>query len=227
MGIAYNTSIVRDGLVLHLDAANVKSYPGSGTAWNDLSGNGNNGTLVNGVGYSVDNNGSLIFDGVDDYAQTNQVPQISTTASFEVVVNVESGSPYSNSWIMGREGCYRLTYGLYDIQWVCCTTNNAWYSSGTYVNVGPSIISKFVHIVVTFTGSRLQIYVNGTLANATTTDISGNILSNSNPFHIGKSLAGNVSYGKGKIPLIKCYSKLLSSVEIMQNFEALRGRYGI
>jgi hypothetical protein len=51
MGIFYNTSIARDGLVLHLDAANKKSYPGTGTTWKDLNGNGNNGTLINGVGY--------------------------------------------------------------------------------------------------------------------------------------------------------------------------------
>ena len=59
--------IVTDGLVLCLDAANPKSYPGSGTTWTDLSGNGNNGTLVNGVGYNSDNGGSLSFDGVNDY----------------------------------------------------------------------------------------------------------------------------------------------------------------
>ena len=47
MGIVYNTSIIRDGLVLHLDAANVKSYPGSGTTWTDLTGNSYNGQLVN------------------------------------------------------------------------------------------------------------------------------------------------------------------------------------
>ena len=67
MGIAYNTSIVRDGLVLHLDAANRKSYPGTGTVWTDLSGKGNHGTLMNGVGYSEYNKGSLVFDKIDDY----------------------------------------------------------------------------------------------------------------------------------------------------------------
>ena len=60
-------SIIDDGLVLYLDAANTKSYPGSGTTWTDLSGNGNNGTLENGVGYNSGNGGSLVFDGVDDY----------------------------------------------------------------------------------------------------------------------------------------------------------------
>ena len=63
MGTSYNPHIVSDGLVLCLDAANPRSYPGSGTSWYDLSGNGNNGTLVNGVGYSSDNAGSLVFDG--------------------------------------------------------------------------------------------------------------------------------------------------------------------
>jgi hypothetical protein len=52
MAISYNPRIVTDGLVLALDAGNPKSYPGSGTTWTDLSGNGNNGTLVNGVGYN-------------------------------------------------------------------------------------------------------------------------------------------------------------------------------
>jgi hypothetical protein len=69
MGIAYNPAIIRSNLVLCLDAANPKSYPGSGTTWTDLSGFGNNGTLINGVGYSSDNLGSLSFDGVNDYAK--------------------------------------------------------------------------------------------------------------------------------------------------------------
>jgi hypothetical protein len=63
MSLGHGASIVRDGLVLYLDATNPKSYPGSGTTWKDLSGNGNNGTLVNGVGYTDANKGSLVFDG--------------------------------------------------------------------------------------------------------------------------------------------------------------------
>lgn len=62
-----NPPIVTNGLVLYLDAANRQSYPGSGTTWNDLSGKGNNGTLINGPTFSNDNGGSIVFDGVDDY----------------------------------------------------------------------------------------------------------------------------------------------------------------
>jgi hypothetical protein len=66
MGLSHSPSIATNGLVLCLDAANRKSYPGSGTTWTDLSGNGNNGTLTNGPTYSSANGGSLSFDGTND-----------------------------------------------------------------------------------------------------------------------------------------------------------------
>ena len=68
MGVAYNTSIVRNGLVLYLDAANKKSYPATGTTWFDLSGNGRNGTLTNGPTYDGQ---SIVFDGIDDSSTAN------------------------------------------------------------------------------------------------------------------------------------------------------------
>ena len=67
MGFYRGPNIVKDGLVLHLDAANYKSYPGSGTTWSDLSGNGNNGTLTNGPTFDSGNRGSIVFDGSNDF----------------------------------------------------------------------------------------------------------------------------------------------------------------
>jgi hypothetical protein len=69
MGAFAGPDGVESSLVLALDAANPKSYPGSGTTWTDLSGNGNNGTLVNGVGYVGTNGGALSFDGSNDYVE--------------------------------------------------------------------------------------------------------------------------------------------------------------
>ena len=66
MALSHSPSIITQNLVLCLDAGNSKSYPGSGTTWTDLSGNGNNGTLRNSPTYSVDNLGKIVFDGVDD-----------------------------------------------------------------------------------------------------------------------------------------------------------------
>ena len=72
-------SIVTSGLVLNLDANNVSSYSGTGTTWTDLSGQNNNGTLINGVGYSSVNGGALVFDGVNDYVNVASNPRISNT----------------------------------------------------------------------------------------------------------------------------------------------------
>ena len=66
MSVSNGPSIVTSGLVLSLDAADKNSYPGSGTTWADLSGNTNNGTLTNGPTFSSANQGSIVFDGVDD-----------------------------------------------------------------------------------------------------------------------------------------------------------------
>ena len=67
--IAYYGGIVKDGLILDLDAAKRDSYPSSGTVWNDISGFQNNGTLINGPTFNSSNGGSIVFDGVDDYVQ--------------------------------------------------------------------------------------------------------------------------------------------------------------
>ena len=80
MGVAYNPNIVTDGLVLCLDAANKRSYPGTGTTWTDRSANGNNGTLTNGPTFDSANGGSIVFDGTNDYVTTtkNNLDTLST-----------------------------------------------------------------------------------------------------------------------------------------------------
>ena len=83
-------TIVTNGLVLHLDAGNPASYPGSGTTWTDLSGNGNDGTLVNGVGYDSANGGSLVFDGVNDYAYTSDLINIQGPGTLIFIVRYNS-----------------------------------------------------------------------------------------------------------------------------------------
>ena len=78
MGLSHSPKIVTNGLVLCLDAGNTKSYPGSGTAWNNLSSTSNNGTLTNGPTYDSTNGGSLIFDGTNDYIQSGSFSNLLT-----------------------------------------------------------------------------------------------------------------------------------------------------
>jgi hypothetical protein len=70
MSLSHSPLIVRDGLVLCLDAANPRSYPKSGTTWSDLAG-ANNGTLTNMTdNFNQDDKGSLSFDGSNEYVDT-------------------------------------------------------------------------------------------------------------------------------------------------------------
>ena len=78
MASAAGPNITTDGLVLHLDAANTNSYPGSGTTWTDISGKGHNGTLDNGPTFSSDNKGCIVLDGTNDYISTINLSSFTT-----------------------------------------------------------------------------------------------------------------------------------------------------
>ena len=108
MGISYNTSLVRDGLVLHLDAANKKSYSGTGTAWNDMSGNNNNATLVNSVAHSTANNGSMVFDGVNDYSTIASSTSMNTMTAVTACMWIKFPSIPISGIPFNKEGSLRL-----------------------------------------------------------------------------------------------------------------------
>jgi len=217
--------VVQSGLVLNLDAGVSSSYPGSGTTWTDLSGNGNNGTLVNGVGYVGTNGGSLSFDGVNDYISFVSNPSLTNQITVEVWVQLSSTSPLGIGWIMGREGSYRMLYTSSSFSWVCATTNNGWYSAGT--SIGATSVTPYTQtyqVVGTYDGSNNRIYVNGELKN-TGANISGNILTTGN-YNLMRSDA-QVEYGKGNLYSHKLYNKALTSPEVSQNFNATRSRFGL
>ena len=216
MGISYNTSTVRDGLVLHLDAANTKSYPGTGTTWNDLSGNGNNGTLINGPTYSSDNKGSIVFDGVND------------TSSFPLTC---SNIYYSINWWTYPTSLlnFNQAFGIDPAGWgtfVFHTTADGSVYVGTDVssrmtnlNLGAGTISlnMWNNFTFTFNNRTAKFYKNGNLLYTTPNmNISANTFT-------GMTL----STIQGNFSAMSVYDKALTALEVQQNFEALRGRYGI
>jgi prepilin-type N-terminal cleavage/methylation domain-containing protein len=225
--------IVTAGLVLHLDAGNPASYPGSGTTWTNLSDNGNNGTLVNGVGYNSGNLGSLSFDGVNDYVSFVSNPSLTNQVTFETWVKLSSTTPNGLGTIFSREtsssGSYRMLYNSGVFNWVCATTNNGWYStSGNSISTSSSSVTphtQIYQVVGTYNGSNLQLYVNGELR-TTGEAISGNILT-TGTFYLMRKEASNIDYGKGDIYSHKIYTRALTAAEIQQNFNATRGRFGL
>lgn len=220
MGSSYNPKIVTDGLVLCLDAANPKSYPGSGTVWNDLSGNGNHGTLINGPTYNANNKGSITFDGVNDYVTTSYSSNNFSSQTISCWIN-KSNTQYS--YVLSSSTQY---YGLEiypKIIYVNITASNFGYVSYD-INGWQNILFVY-NGILTGNSNRLQIYING---NIYTAGYTGTIPSTAShtTIDIGRRF-WSVAYSQGKVANLQIYNRALSPSEIQQNFNATRGRYGI
>ena len=217
MATGYSPKIVTDGLVLYIDAANPKSYPGSGTTWSDLAGS-NNGTLTNGPTFDSGNGGSISFDGSNDYID-NILIQSSSAMTWEAVVYPESLS--RNVFLNGFNP--RISLRNYQINLYHTKPDRDGDIGFTYNFQG----GRYYHIVVTYDSSNgYRGYVN---AEEKTRTIAGNGAAGKPEFNstkVGIS-AGSEGYFDGKIPLVKIYNKALTAAEIQQNYNALKGRFGL
>jgi hypothetical protein len=218
-----------DGLVLALDAGNTKSYPGSGTTWTDLSGNGKNGTLTNGVGYNSSNGGSLSFDGVDDYVNCGTT-NLSSGTSLTVEVWVKPGTTqdaYSDILDYGHGGGGNAGFviqqdNLSTNQYYFAYWNGTTYDITSTVTIGTS---SFNHLVFTKSGTSVAGYLNS--QNTLNYTGSSTIYCSGRTLHIGRFVAGAGREFNGNISSVKVYNRALTAAEISQNFNALRGRFGI
>jgi hypothetical protein len=224
MATYYNPQIVTNGLVLCLDAANTKSYPGSGTTWTDLSGRGNTGTLTNGPTFSSANGGSIVLDGVNDYVQsTSFSSQLTTDITVEAWIYITATA---SDWVRingtGGNGGNR-TFGL----WYSTSRSLLWQRYGASdPGIFPSNVldlATWYYVAATTSGSSHVLYVNGSSIGTATA--SGPWASSSENITVG--FAGFHAYHNGRISNTRIYNKALTAQEIQQNFNTLRGRFGL
>jgi Concanavalin A-like lectin/glucanases superfamily len=223
MGIAYNTSIVKAGLVLHLDAANVKSYPGTGSVWKDLSGKSNHATLFNAPTFL---NGIVSWNGTNQYAQVT-ANQDSLDFSVEQTVIIWM----KHSFTTGRRNPWDQAYGGYGT-WTheAGSSINYYYGSSGVNNVpytsrGSATTPRDLWnmTAITRNASFVNWYLNGVLSN------SGANVYPSQPTTAAniRIAAGYAGYWQGDMGQVIAYTRALTAAEIKQNFEAIRRRYGI
>ena len=228
MGLAHSPRIVTDGLVLALDAGNTKSYPGSGSTWTDLSGNGNNGTLVNSVGYNSSNGGSLTFDPtLNQYVSFTSASQTSLQSQQISLCCWIKTVPYTNYYGFFGWTSYGSQGGIsLDINSDGGTVvplvqagNSAWTTVNSNINLGTSI----GYVVATYDGSSLKIYINGVLANSVNAAIT--IGYSGRQLVLGRYGFGNSNDYSGNIYSASIYNRALTASEVQQNYNALKGRY--
>jgi len=224
-------SILTDNLILCVDSANTKSYPGTGTAWNDLSGNNNNVTLVNGPTYSSNDGGYIDFDGTNDYINANSaLPDsffqgnltislwvyfntIDTDSQGQAIVHHGTNSNPNGFHIMQRLSKVRLDL------WGPGLSSASTFSASTWYNLTFTLNN---------TTNACAIYINGSLDASDT--LSASYTGTGNNCRIaGAIIEGGVYHDEldARIAQVFAYSSVLSATEVKQNFDVLKGRFGL
>jgi hypothetical protein len=233
MSTQYSPRIITDGLVLCLDAASRESYLGSGTVWRDLAGS-NNGTLTNGPTFSSANGGGIVFDGSDDYISITNNSTLRPTTELTIEYIIKGITP--NGWcpIIGY-GNGDYTNGNYlcwveaggALQSLCRIDNGGVLEYRQYSSIGISTATQKYMSFTMKIGDSIKSYYNGVNTNTHINLPAGGSFyygGTSSPYQIGG--AGAV-WLNGSVSFLKLYNRALTSQEILQNYNALKGRFGI
>lgn len=226
-----NYSIVQNGLILYYDVGNSSSYPGSGTTIYDLSPSGFHGTLVNSPSYSATNGGSLLFNGINTYIDTNQSLgyeeytliawfKCSDVTNFRMIFSKETagGLPWNyRLWLFQTTG-----YPVGDI---------AKSGASTQVTYTQNLADGNWHMLAfsrNLTTVKLNLYIDGNLIKSEPDLMPAGSIINSQEVWIGLSayLGGSYPF-LGNIASTFIYNRPLSDVEILNNFRATKTRFGL
>jgi hypothetical protein len=224
MSFAHSPKIVTDGLVLSLDAGNTKSYVSGSNTWFDKSGYGYNGTLTNGPTFNTGSLGSIVFDGVDDYVNVNSNPitgSSPSTVEFWMIPSVVTNTAVGEAFLqIGNPGSNQMRLYFFRNSKFAV----AYYSNDFTFNY-TAVANTTYHAVFTENGSgAVQLYINGVLVS------SGNLATpntQGSGYQLGRYSGGPSTFFNGKMFSHRTYNRVLSAQEVSQNFNALRGRFGI
>ena len=236
--------IVRDGLVLSLDAADLNSFSGSSsTTWRDLTENQNTFALYNGATYNSSVGGNIVFDGIDNgvsgsnasvYSITNTITLevwafITTSTGFLIGKGPSNGAAnfYPGNYELQINASNQLSF-LYQVNNIA--SSNTFEAYNTAIGVFSS--NRWTHIVATAStfgvGARtITMYTNGVTRTTTRAGSAGDMISTNNtePLKIGRRTDGTVM--GGNIAVVRMYNRVLSADEALQNYNAQKSRFGL
>lgn len=216
-------NIVTSGLKVNTDAGFVGSYPTTSSTWYDISGNANNGTLQNNPTFTSANSGSFTFNGST---------QTSTLASLNLNQNFTLAGWYKPSVLNGfaifGQGIQGVNQGLH-----------IWYTSNTLIRFGmygndtdftvSTSVNNWYYIACTYNNSSpytKQLYINGS-AQSGAPQQAQSAYTGTGVFRLGATYSSGGNYGSGSFAGMTMYNSILSATEVLQNYNALKGRYGL
>ena len=237
-------TISSNGLVLYLDAGNSDSYTSGSTTWFDLSGYDNRLNLTNGPTFSTASNGSILLDGTNDYLITNanSTPNLDITSQLTLDAWIRSTALANSNHgdgIFSKGLSSDGNTGVYEFLLTQVSSSNYPYfrlrlGSTTYFhNPTGSVINlnSIYNIVGTFNGTVMRVYVNG-VESGTSYSASGTIAANTEQLTIGvryriRASGTDDSFFSGNIYSTKIYNRALTSSEILNNYNMMKGRFGL
>jgi hypothetical protein len=218
-------SIVTSGLTVMIDAGYVPSYPRTGTTWNDLSGNGNNGTLQNSPTYSSNNGGIINFNGTNNTATftatLNSVGMYQNSFSNEFWFNASS---ITQGALLSANGS-PVAGGQYVVLFRGGGIQVSFYGQDQYVSLSANTWYNFTNTYNYITKSSLM-YLNGVLSSTLTRTFDLGASVQNSPLLIGNYSYGG-SYFSGSMSSLQIYNRVLSQAEITQNYNAYKTRFGL
>jgi hypothetical protein len=216
--VANSVVAITNGLVLNLDAANSSSYPGSGTTWTDLTGNGNNGTLVNSPTYNSSNSGNLVFNGSNAYVDVTMTKTASCT--FSAWAKTTISNPNGMLFNAGNDGSGPDLF--FSGGFIC------WNIWDTYANPLGNLPANFANgnwhnyvVVNDAVSNTTKLYYDGVLYGTA----AYRSAANTNKLYIGGTT--NSYMWNGSIANFQVYNRSLNLSEVQQNFNNLRTRFGL
>lgn len=228
MAVFANPNIVEDGLVLYLDAGNERSYTSGSIVWNDLSGNGNRGTVYNML-HSTDNGGKFYFNDSTSVCLIPNSPSLNPTTQLSIAAWVKFVT--NSSDFIFEKGNVNTQYSLFshssDIVFRTYHSGDGSYHTQNPTKTAVGVVNgEWCYIVGSWDGTTKRIYVNGELKHSVAK--SGNLVTQTTAAAVGR-FGGTTTgyYFYGDIAKVCVYNIGLTSEQIKQNYNALRGRFGL
>lgn len=229
--------IVQTGLVVNLDAGASTSYSGSGTTWTDISGRVDTGTLTNGPTYSASNGGYITCDGTNDYIMTNNTSlnsQLSSSSDISFFLWIYPTSAGQILVELGEASISAVWHATFiELSTAGAFSFSIWNGSNLTNKVVSSnqSFNQWYYIGLTYSGTTLTAYLNGASIGTATltrqTPWSAAYQSHYALCSTDSTNMGTQGYGGARIATFTVYSRGLTATEVAQNFNAVRGRFGI